>query len=345
LRNRFVNESNVAWKNRFLLQTPKHVREGAIKDLSQAFAVNFKVKKKNSNHHFFIRFRKKKDVQSIVIPKTYFKILDNGTATFYPKMLTSKGFFKMTSMPTSDCRLSTDRLGRWILYVPTEVPICCPAENQSGVPKVCSVDPGVRTFLTTWSTNEEAYKLGDGDSTTIFGMLLRIDQLISKASKATGRSKWRMKRAINRLRQRFENVIKDLHYQCANFLTARYQAIIIPAFGSKRMSSKLGRRLATKTVRSMLGLSHYAFRQRLLEVAQRRGIRVIVTTEEYTSMTCSCCGHLHRNLGSSKVFKCPLCAHKIDRDLQGAFNIFLKYIYQHPGDVLWTSMMGEAPHA
>ena len=41
LRNRFVNESNVPWKYKFLLQTPKHVREGAVKDLSQAYAINF----------------------------------------------------------------------------------------------------------------------------------------------------------------------------------------------------------------------------------------------------------------------------------------------------------------
>ena len=344
LRNRFVNESNVPWKYKFLLQTPKHVREGAVKDLSQAYAINFKVKKKNPNHRFDIRFRKKKDAQSIVIPKTYFKILDDGTATFYPTMLTPRGFFKMTSMPTSDCRLSTDRLGRWILYVPTEVHIHCPAENQGGAVNLCSVDPGVRTFLTTWSTNEEAYKLGDGDSTKLFGMLLHIDRTISKASKATGRSRWRIGRAANGLRQRFENVVRDLHYQCANFLTTRYQAIIIPAFGSKKMSSKMDRRLTTKTVRSMLGLGHYAFRQRLLEVAERRGVRVAVTTEEYTSMTCSCCGELHRTLGSSKTFTCPSCGYKVDRDLQGAFNIFLKFIHTHPGDVLVTSM-GEAPYA
>ena len=175
-------------------------------------------------------------------------------------------------------------------------------------------------------------------------MLLRIDQLLSKTSKATGRSKWRMKRATNRLRQRLENVVRDLHYQCANFLTSRYATIIIPAFGSKRMTSIKDRRLATKTVRSMLGLSHYAFRQRLLEVAERRSVRVVVTSEEYTSMTCSSCGYLHRALGSSKTFRCPSCSYMVDRDLQGAFNIYLKYVHQHPGDVLAASM-GEAPYA
>jgi putative transposase len=202
----------------------------------------------------------------------------------------------------------------------------------------------VRTFLSTWSTNKEAFKLGDGDATRLYGMLVRIDSLMSKASKATGRSKWRLCRATKRLRQRFDDVVRDLHYQCANFLANRYDTLIIPAFGSKRMSSKLHRRLATKTVRSMLGLGHFAFRQRLLEVGERRGVRVLVTTEEYTSKTCSQCGHLHPTLGSSKTFRCPSCGYEVDRDLQGAFNIFLKHVTKHPGDVPAASK-GEAPHA
>ena len=46
--------------------------------------------------------------------------------------------------------------------------------------------------------------------------------------------------------------------------------------------------------------------------------------EAYTSKTCSECGYLRYNLGGSKVFRCDECASVMDRDVNGAKNIFLK---------------------
>jgi len=326
LRNRFVNEDNIPKSKQFLLQTPKHVREGAVKDLAQAYAVNFKVKKKNPKHTFDIRFRRKKDTQSIVIPKDAFKQRENGVV-LYPKMLSPDPIIDI--MPTRDCRLSIDRQKRFVLYVPVEVAKVAPI-HKNHVDSVVALDPGVRTFLTSWSPNGEAYKLGDGDYMRMYDTLIRIDKLMSSVSKARGRSKYRKNRVLQTLRAKAENFQRDVHYQCANFLVSKYDDIILPVFGSKAMSSKMDRRLHTKTVRSMLGMGHYAFRQRLLEVAERRGVRVHLCTEEYTSKTCSCCGWIHPKLGGSKVFSCRQCGAKIDRDLQGAFNIFLKYTKEHP---------------
>ena len=161
-------------------------------------------------------------------------------------------------------------------------------------------------------------------------LMLKIDKMITSCSNATGRSKFRKNRKLNTIRHRLENIQRDLHYQCANFLTSKYDKIIIPVFGSKRMSSKLNRRLRTKTVRAMLGLGHYAFRQVLKEVAARKCVIISECTEEYTSKTCSCCGWLHPSLGGSKIFHCRRCKSMIDRDLQGAFNIFLKHSKEHP---------------
>ena len=125
-------------------------------------------------------------------------------------------------------------------------------------------------------------------------MLLKLDRLISSVTNAKKRSKYRKNKVLQSLRQRIENFQRDMHYQAANFLTSKYDNIILPVFGSKGMSSKLDRRLRTKTVRSMLGLGHYAFRMRLKEVAERRG---------------------------AKTFKCQECSANIDRDLLGIFKV------------------------
>ena len=64
--------------------------------------------------------------------------------------------------------------------------------------------------------------------------------------------------------------------------------------------------------------------------------RVIDTTEEYTSKTCSVCGYLKLNLGGNKVFKCDRCQAIIDRDINGARNILIKYL-THLGSAINTS--------
>ncbi|MGL5874058.1 MAG: zinc ribbon domain-containing protein [Xenococcaceae cyanobacterium] len=47
-------------------------------------------------------------------------------------------------------------------------------------------------------------------------------------------------------------------------------------------------------------------------------------TEEYTSKTCTACGHIHQKLGGSKIFKCPHCGHTLPRDFNGALGILIK---------------------
>jgi putative transposase len=49
--------------------------------------------------------------------------------------------------------------------------------------------------------------------------------------------------------------------------------------------------------------------------------QVIICGEEYTSQTCSECGYLHRKVGDAKVFKCPGCNQKSDRDFKVVRNI------------------------
>ena len=90
------------------------------------------------------------------------------------------------------------------------------------------------------------------------------------------------------------------------------------------MVKKGKRRLTTKTARAMVTLSHYKFKQTLKHQAAKHGCIVVDVTEEYTSKTCSKCGHIHKKLGGNKRFTCTNCGHKLDRDLKGAFNILLK---------------------
>ncbi|RHZ87069.1 hypothetical protein Glove_40g69 [Diversispora epigaea] len=73
--------------------------------------------------------------------------------------------------------------------------------------------------------------------------------------------------------------------------------------------------------------SHYRFQQHLINKACKHPwCQIVVCTEEYTSKTCGSCDYIHEKLGGSKEFCCPQCKAKIDRDINGTRDIFLKYL-------------------
>ena len=73
----------------------------------------------------------------------------------------------------------------------------------------------------------------------------------------------------------------------------------------------------------MLSLSHCKFKERLLYLFEVYGSKVHLCTEHYTTQACGKCGLLNK-VGSSKVYNCNDCNLEIDRDYNGARNIFIK---------------------
>ena len=70
-------------------------------------------------------------------------------------------------------------------------------------------------------------------------------------------------------------------------------------------------------------LSHYKFRQHLINKGNEYGCKVVVVTEEYTSKTCTNCGAVSEYY-RKRMKKCPKCNYEIDRDVNGSRNILLK---------------------
>ena len=117
-------------------------------------------------------------------------------------------------------------------------------------------------------------------------------------------------------------MIDDLHFKTVNFLADNYDTILIPSFESQEMVRRNKNRNCN---RNMLQLKHYLFKERLkqkFELLIRKA--VIECTEEYTSKTCTGCGSIKNNLGFSEWFSCDGCGLEIDRDVNGARNIYLK---------------------
>ena len=69
-------------------------------------------------------------------------------------------------------------------------------------------------------------------------------------------------------------------------------------------------------------------------MSKYRRCKIHICNEAYTSKTCGCCGNLNNYLGGSKTFNCSECGILIDRDYNGARNIYLKHtitrVRSHP---------------
>jgi putative transposase len=161
-----------------------------------------------------------------------------------------------------------------------------------------------------------------------------------------------MRIAANRVRERIQNLIKDLHNKAVNLLVNSYKVIYLPTFDSSQMVIKKRsgkkRKINSKSVRQMLTLSHYKFEKHLQQAALRKGVIVVLCNESYTSKTCGNCGHINYKLGGKKVFKCPHCGSQMNRDVNGARNILLRalqataFTVTHDSIVLSDSCLRQA---
>ncbi len=223
------------------------------------------------------------------------------------------------------------RSGRWFVCALISIEIAASAENQ-GL-RLVSVDPGVRTFATAFN-GLMSVKYGDGFyGEKVFPLLIRLDGLISQRQRFlnTGIDKSiqifkdtmrYFEKRINKLRNRIEDLIDDLHRRVAHDLVMNNDVILLPTFETKDMAVKDNRKINTKTVRSMLGLAHYKFKQTMRWMCRKYGKILIDVNEAYTSKTMSWCGKIKENLGGGKTISDGHI--KVDRDINGARNIMLR---------------------
>ena len=206
------------------------------------------------------------------------------------------------------------------------------SENQApqSTLGVVALDPGVRTFQTTFDLNSIVTEWGSGDSTRIGRLCHAYDKLQSKWSQVKHNKRYRYKKAGLRIYKKVKNLVGDLHKKMCLWLCKNYRIILLPEFNSQDMVKKSNRKIGSKTARAMMTWSHYSFKQRLLHKSREfPWCHVHIVSEAYTSKTCTCCGHIHHKLGKSKVFKCPACSTVMDRDHNAARNILIRFLTTH----------------
>lgn len=161
------------------------------------------------------------------------------------------------------------------------------------------------------------------------------------------RRRYRLRRQLRFANRKVTRRITDMHQKLSSWIAANYAAVLLPTFQTADMvkryeeeeaadgrplgpgpelTDRRGRKRVIRpaTARAMLSQAHYRFRMLLAYKMQRVGGRLIECGEEYTTKTCSNCGHVKHNVGGNAVYHCTNCDVDLDRDVNAAKNILIK---------------------
>ena len=178
--------------------------------------------------------------------------------------------------------------------------------------KLTALDPGIRKFQTTWDISRTSYTFGNRKSKQIMDLLKKRDKYQSNNN---------MKQ-FHKLETRITNLITEMHHHCSTFLCKRYKNIIIPKLSVKSLVQQAYGKTYKK---SLLRLNHGKFIDQLKAKAKIYNTNVYTDKngvhERYSSRQCSSCLFIN-NKSSDELKHCKNCLLEIDRDVNGAKNIY-----------------------
>jgi len=309
----------------WMKEVPFDTRQEAVKSFTSSYKASIALKKNGHIKKFELKYLTKKDRSNVCYVNK--NALTNDFKIFQRKLRNPKLNFRKKMkrvFKKSDCNfpIIQDSCGRYYMCIIQKVKV--ESTNINSSDEIVALDPGVRTFQTYFS-QKECGTIGDNVNLIIRKLNDKIDKLESIKGKFRSKTRYNIKKRCLLLRSKITNKVNDLHWKTASFLTRRYKVIFLPTFNTKQMCMKNPNK---KTNREMYNLAHYKFKERIKYKASLNNCVVIDCCESYTSKTCTKCGKINE-VGSKKIYKCDSCKCHIDRDLNGARNIFIRCLTKY----------------
>ena len=178
--------------------------------------------KKNTDHQFTIKFRKKDIAAKVFHVERYNTLVDTTARTIriygqYLKLRKSKEWRHFTDgILPHDARVICDKIGRWYLCQPydCEVAMAKPQDIHSTV----GIDPGVRDFVTYYSP-EIVGAIGRGSNLHLEKARCKLNKMQSKHDRCKNKRRRRsLKCQMLREMEHMKNQRNDMHLKaCVRF--------------------------------------------------------------------------------------------------------------------------------
>jgi len=302
----------------FLKECPSQVLQQRLRDLERAFIDCFD---KGQSLKRTPVFKKKSLNDGIRFPQG-FKI-DN-RRIFLPK-IGWVGFHKSCEITGTIKNITvTHRGGQWFASIQVEQMI---EIGKHVSDSEIGVDAGIKCFAAF------------SDGTKIEGVhsfrkheerLAREQRKLSR--KKRGSENWKkQKREIAKLHHTIANVRSDFLHKFSTNISNNHAKVYAEGLQIRNMSASAkgsieepGRSVKAKSGlnKSILDQGWYEFRRQLDYKLFWRGGMLVEVNPRHTSQQCSCCGHTAKeNRISQDVFRCQVCGHAENADVNAAKNI------------------------
>ncbi len=310
--------------NEWELKTPKAIRSFAVQDVCDAYKSSFSNLKKGNIKYFEMNYRKHFNREScITIPKQSITFCEdknkkhvfNIFKTFFNKedvnINIGKRKIKQNLVIDHDCKLIRKNNEYWICC-PVDVTIKDDKQNLN----YCGVDPGIRTFMTTFGNNGV---FEYNHNKTLLDKLNKQIYYIREKRNKNCNNKFI---GLRKREAKKENLVNELHWKTIHHLLSSNDVIMYGDIKSHNIVKNKKNKILNRNVND---LKFYSFKSRLLYKAKELNKLVFQINEAYTSQCCSNCGSINKP-GKSKVYNCSECKITYDRDANAAKNILIKGI-------------------
>ena len=192
--------------------------------------------------------------------------------------------------------------------------------------KSVGIDFGLKTFLTlsdnTVINSPQIYLK------SLKELRKKYKKLSSKKKGSNNRKKTRIELA--KFHIKLANQRRDFFFKTASYLAKKYDNIFIEDLNLKAMARIWGRKI-----------NDLAFNEFINILSTKTNV-VKINKFYPSSKTCSCCGYIKEDLDlKDRVFECPNCNIKIDRDYNASLNIFRVGASTLSGELIRPTLVGK----
>ena len=301
----------------FLKESHSQALQQTLKNLDKALKEAFDKK----NPKKFPRFKKRGQHDSFRYPQG-FKL--DGAKIFLPK-IGWVGFRKSRETIGIPKNVTVSKTGKhWFVSIQTEIEIAQPVHPADSV---VGIDLGITKFAT----------LSNGDTILPLNSFRKLEKKLKRVQRSLSRKKkfscnWKkQQRKVQNLHTKIADTRKDFLHKASTIIASENQAVIMENLKVSNMSASAkgtvedpGKNIKAKSGlnKSILDQGWFEFRRQIEYKLNWRGGKLVLVPPQYTSQTCSFCGHVSKgNRTSQSRFVCVECSHAQNADLNAALNI------------------------
>jgi putative transposase len=264
---------------------------------------------KNGENPGYPRFRGKFRYDSFTYPQAGFKLLKNVIQLSKIGGIRIK-LHRPIEGTIKTCTIRRSPTGKWYATfscVIDRTPVFKPPEPAIGL------DMGLESF----ATRSDGVKIKNPRFFKYEEKTLAKSQ--RKFSKQAKGSKLRAKarKVVARIHERIAWKRENFAHQESRKLVNKFNIICVEDLAINNMQKNNFRSMN----RSIGDVAWRQFLQFIKYKAEYAGTRCIEVNPAYTSQTCSRCGNRHKLKLSDRVYRCPVCNLRLDRDENAAINI------------------------